>query len=297
MTRSSQLSRASCAVCVAVMCVMGGELVRAQQPSTPRIPTPATPAPTPAPTPSTGSLGPSPDAPFHRGLNGPVPQGFSVVLVQADLQAVNATDDVPPAARKALADMRDFLPYKSYKLLDAAWVLCCGGHGYPRSLGDVVTQLRGPEDREYELTLSAAIMDSPRVNVRFLLRDVTSPPPSVKVQKEEDTATEELKTKIAQLEAQLAGLRQKYNAQHPEVRRAENELAGARRKLETAERRDSGPAAGRRQAGRGVIDTSFSMDVGETVVVGTSRLRGGSRALIALLTAVPPKGMTSERKE
>jgi hypothetical protein len=46
-----------------------------------------------------------------------------------------------------------------------------------------------------------------------------------------------------------------------------------------------------------VIDTSFSMDVGETVVVGTSRLRGGSRALIALLTAVPPKGMTSERKE
>jgi hypothetical protein len=22
--------------------------------------------------------------------------------------------------------MKDFLPYKSYRLLDAAWVLCCG---------------------------------------------------------------------------------------------------------------------------------------------------------------------------
>jgi hypothetical protein len=39
-----------------------------------------------------------------------------------------------------------------------------------------------------------------------------------------------------------------------------------------------------------VIDTSFTMDVGETVVVGTSRLKGNGKALIALLTAVPPKG-------
>jgi len=35
-----------------------------------------------------------------------------------------------------------------------------------------------------------------------------------------------------------------------------------------------------------MIDTSFTMDVGETVVVGTSRLAGGDKALIALLTAV-----------
>jgi hypothetical protein len=38
-----------------------------------------------------------------------------------------------------------------------------------------------------------------------------------------------------------------------------------------------------------VIDTSFTMDLGETVVVGTSRLKAGTRALIALLTAVPAK--------
>ena len=36
-----------------------------------------------------------------------------------------------------------------------------------------------------------------------------------------------------------------------------------------------------------VITTSFTMDVGETVVVGTSRLSGNSKALIALLAAVP----------
>ena len=34
-----------------------------------------------------------------------------------------------------------------------------------------------------------------------------------------------------------------------------------------------------------VIDSSFTMEVGETVVVGTSRL-GGDKALIALVTAV-----------
>jgi hypothetical protein len=36
---------------------------------------------------------------------------------------------------------------------------------------------------------------------------------------------------------------------------------------------------------RTIIDTSFTMDIGETVVVGTSRLQG-DKALIALLTAV-----------
>ena len=45
-----------------------------------------------------------------------------------------------------------------------------------------------------------------------------------------------------------------------------------------------------------IIDTSFTMDVGETVVVGTSRVRGGDKALIALLTAVP-KGTTLKRED
>jgi hypothetical protein len=286
MTRTTRISRASRAVCAAVVCLTCGDLARAQQASTPRTPPPPTPVAT-APV----------DVPVHRGGSAAMPQGFSVVLVQGELQTVSATDDVPPAARKALADMRDFLPYKSYKLLDAAWVLCCG----LRSADAVVTQLRGPEDREYELSLSASAApsdprDARRVAVQFTLRDVTAPAPGVKPLKDDDPAVNELKVKIAQAEAELSNLRQKYNGQSPQVRRAETELAGMRRRLDAMERKDGPMVAARRMAGRGVIDTSFSMDVGETVVVGTSRLRGGSRALIALLTAVPPKGMT-ERKE
>jgi hypothetical protein len=37
--------------------------------------------------------------------------------------------------------------------------------------------------------------------------------------------------------------------------------------------------------GATLIDTTFTMTLGETVVVGTSRMRGGNRALIVLLTA------------
>jgi N-acetylmuramic acid 6-phosphate (MurNAc-6-P) etherase len=55
-------------------------------------------------------------------------------------------------------------------------------------------------------------------------------------------------------------------------------------------------AAATPQARNAIIDTSFTMDVGETVVVGTSRLKGGTKAIIALLTAVPPR-TTTERRE
>jgi hypothetical protein len=37
-------------------------------------------------------------------------------------------------------------------------------------------------------------------------------------------------------------------------------------------------------ATREVIDSTFSMNVGETVVVGTSKLNGGEEALVVLLT-------------
>jgi hypothetical protein len=40
-----------------------------------------------------------------------------------------------------------------------------------------------------------------------------------------------------------------------------------------------------------VIDTSFAMDVGETVVVGTSKLQGTDQALVLLLTAVPASAL------
>ena len=53
-------------------------------------------------------------------------RGFSVVLVEGDLRGANATEGLPAAATKALADVKDFLPYKGYRLLDTQWTL---GHG------------------------------------------------------------------------------------------------------------------------------------------------------------------------
>src|SRR5262245_60265916 len=82
----------------------------------------------PAPQSATTAPANQPRSVNQRSVNeaGPLPQGFSVVLVLGDIQSVPTPDDVPPAARKALNDMKDFLPFKSYKLLDAAWLLCCG---------------------------------------------------------------------------------------------------------------------------------------------------------------------------
>ncbi len=82
--------------------------------------------------------------------------------------------------------MKDFLPFKSYRLLDAAWVMCCGpmagGERRPGSqntpvpmLSQQLTQmLRGPEEQEYELKLSSR-MENSQVMVRFtLLGSVTA---------------------------------------------------------------------------------------------------------------------------
>ena len=96
------------------------------------------------------------------------PQGFSVVLVLGDLQGGSTQDNVPPAARKALTDMKEFLPYKSYRLLDVQWTLCCGGG---RGATPVVSRLRGPDGNDYELTLAANLEPASRLAVRFALRE------------------------------------------------------------------------------------------------------------------------------
>jgi hypothetical protein len=65
-----------------------------------------------------------------------------VVLVLGDLQGgpAPASEAVPAAAAKALADLKDFLPYKSYRLLDAQWTT-----GTDR----VTSSLRGADGKEW----------------------------------------------------------------------------------------------------------------------------------------------------
>jgi len=205
------------------------------------------------------------------------PQAFSVVLVVGDNQASVIQDNVPAAARKALADMKDFLPYKGYRLLDTQWTLCCGN-------SPITSRLRGPEEQEYDLQLSASPVGQGRVNVRFFLNEAAGT--------SEDSA--EARARIADIEKQIAALRRQSNSgaggeKAPDQQQRTAQIAALQREAEELRRAEfkymPRIAGGRRGA---IIDASFRMDVGETVVVGTSRTKG-DKALIALLTAVPPK--------
>lgn len=237
---------------------------------------------------TTGRQAPGASVPVERRA----PQGFSVVLVLGDMQGGGGQDTVPSAARKALADMKDFLPYKGYRLLDAQWTLCCGRGG--RS--PVVSRLRGAEERDYELALESDIDSRANtVAVRFLLREsadhggavaaVNSPVTELEreVARAEDQLQTALKTAVQRTEVGTAGPPE----QDRTVVQHRNRLADLRIKLAEAARQHR--MTPRPQAGPSrsvIIDTSFTMEVGETVVVGTSRLKG-EKALIALLTAVP----------
>ena len=100
----------------------------------------------------------------------PVPglRGFSVALVQGDLKTGTPIgESVPAAAAKALADLKDFLPYKSYRLLDTQWTM---------GAGRMTGRLRGPDGKEYDLELQArhGADDATLAVSRFVLREATS---------------------------------------------------------------------------------------------------------------------------
>jgi hypothetical protein len=222
--------------------------------------------------------------------------GFSVVLVVGGMQGADSGDTVPAAARKALTDMRDFLPYKRYQLLDAAWMLCCSGFG--RNAPSISGRLRGPEQREYTYHIDPIGVGDGRINLRFSMREVASPELAIDPAKMSDTA----KLEHGRLTAEA--LRERDEAQQA-LRRAEQQyqvgllnrtdVESARLRLQRAEARARDLRAiavvGGRPATRGgsIMDSTFAIAPGETVVIGTSRLMG-DQALIALLTAATKPG-------
>ena len=203
--------------------------------------------------------------------------GFSIVLLLGDTKGSGATvDTLPIAARKALSDVKDFLPYKDYKLLDAQWVLCCGG-------GPVMTRLSGPDGREYAANMDVT-REGPKLEalgIRFLLMDVggtdTKGAPGGR-------AIENVEADLKALAIEREDLQRRYRANDPRVVKNETLI----RTLEAELAKLQGRAAA--DVRRPVMEASFKIAVGETVVVGTSRLRGGDRALIAILTAAPQGG-------
>jgi hypothetical protein len=236
-------------------------------------------------------------------------QGFSVVLLLGDMRGGESLEGVPTAARKALTDMKDFLPYKNYRLLDSQWTLCCSGSS------SAITRLRGVDDQEYELELRASpVLASKGVgiepgalSVRFVLRELSDMLPGMPKgdpgQSTKGSAADARMSHITQeqelfalererldLESQVVNLRGavEVGMKDPtELKRAQQQLGMVSQRIMTLKNELNASTQAKTAGGlKAVIDTSFRIDVGETVVVGSSGLRGGSKALIALLTAV-----------
>jgi hypothetical protein len=254
------------------------------------------------------------DAPLKK-LTTPEPvprRGFNVVLLVGDMQDAGGQDTVPVAARKALADMKDFLPYKSYRLMDTQWVLASNS-------GPAIVRLRGWEEQDYELELRASptlqaaspALGTNGISVRFQLRetgdgpaggDSGRTPQHPKELSKPDPTTFEIGREIFQLERERDDLQLRVSkgrkdlevgmANPDELKRLEIQLTAVTRRISDLK---SLSAASPKAGGRSVIDTSFRMDDGETVVVGTSKVKGGGKALIALLTATADRAKSSTK--
>lgn len=215
-------------------------------------------------------------------------RGFSVTLVLGEMQGTATPDNLPPGAKKALDDMRSFLPYKSFRLLDTQWILCCATAGFA-DLGAtaVAGRLRGVDEQEYQFSVTILNMSGPHLSVRFLMNQASSV-----LKKLSQGVSESRGLERAAMELQLMEARRELQQRHEAREMPDEAVALSRAKVDRLERQltELTPTAG---GGKGAaIDSTFSMDIGETVVIGTSSLKG-DKALIALLTAAPRSGSTS----
>ncbi len=266
----------------------------AQKPPATTRPTEAPPSQRPAPTPRPTEGPPAlktPQAvpvltqqertPDSLGL-----RGFSVALVLGEMQGSTAADTLPAGAKRAINDMRDFLPYKNYRVLDVQWTLCCSG-----GVTGISGRLRGVEEDDHWFYIKLQGTVGSKLSVSFGLREPEdgedAGPAALFSTVERERRAAELKSKRDQLEAEAGALKSRYGEQHPALVATRTQLQAVKSEIEAAER---GVAKGDRKdvaprgKGRYILESSFWMDVGETVVIGTSRLKG-DKALIALLTA------------
>jgi hypothetical protein len=191
-------------------------------------------------------------------------RGFSIILLLGETQGGSGVEMLPPApaVRKALADVKEFLPYKSYRVLDTQWSRSGSTH------------MRGPDGEEYDVEITAdEIMVTPihpkpgTLNVIFRLQE----PGAAASSSEEFTrsmAVNGMEQQRANAQANMNGVPENMKKQlREEIARLDKSIRMAR--------------------ARRLIDSKFEMQIGETVVVGASKLGGGDKGLVVLLTAVP----------
>jgi hypothetical protein len=153
----------------------------------------------------------------------PRDQSFQLLLLAAGGKARGGGPEIPANVQKALADLKGFLPFKGYELLDSTWM---------RATQDRVTEARliGRDGASYSVTL---LFRAPSSGDLFI--------DGFRLKAEPFTP------------ASPGGIKETRNT----------------------------------RPGRDLIQTTFGIKTGETVVVGTSRVEDSDEALVVLLTAVP----------
>lgn len=201
------LAAAACAVLISTA---GPARAESSPAAAAEAPEPATPAPaavlaTPAP-PVTAPMARRADRTYT----------FQVVLLEADNTTPGVVENVPARAQKALKDLQDFLPYKSYHLVDMAWL---------RTSLEASSLVTGPKGETYSVEILVGASNPDRILVQeFRISKMGQAPGSP-----------------------------------PGVPRPLSRL----------------------------LSSTFGMNVGETVVVGTAKLDNPGHALIVMLSALP----------
>jgi hypothetical protein len=182
----------------------------------------ATEAPSPRGVPRPGAAAPAP-MPTRAAL-----RAISLTLVAADMQSDTISDDVPPPARRALEELKAFLPFKGYQLWDAGVI------GAPSETTPATLRLRGQDTQLFEITLTRPKWATDGA-LDVVMRDAT----------------------IAS-----GGTRSGAGGRLPAI------------------------VVVPMPRGESLMSANVRLDAGETVIVGTSRVRG-DRALVLLITGLP----------
>ena len=204
----------------------------------------------------------------------PAAQAFQLVLLAAHRGGSGIPEGLPASARKALADMADFLPYGRFDLLAPA--------GFIRTTREARVTVASDEDVSYELDM--AFRGDPRQAGSELLVDVF---------RLRLVPAEPMAIALAMQPGFSAGAslprRPSSGDGTPAAATAPPARSGAPGANAAAPAASPAPPAATPppSVAENLLSTSFAIRKGETVVVGTSKLSGNDRALVVLLTALP----------